>query len=379
MDDDALSAMSGIPSHPVEGSDENLTPAQMATVQGLLATLLPEIVNQVQQRLQSPLSSAAQAQAHQVAQQTATAAAHQAVQQAAAAVQQQAAAVATHTAHQVAQHAAMAAQQAPLQALVMKDVLKNLRPPPFSGENRKNDLKWDEFSYRANSYFEALGLNELSRMTAMAQLLTGDANLFWRTHIEGKGFTYAAATDALCKKFTDHLEVEKARAKLRAIKYKGSVSALVTLIDRLCLHIPNISESERIDRFTAALPSEIRVPLAVQTPGTVSYAELCDKAERIDHAIKGAKESQPSTSRGGSSTPMEVNALSPSKFVPKGKPKGKPAQEPKPQAPKADGQAAKLPKLTPEEKERLKEQGLCFRCRVGKHTALECPLRKNAK
>jgi hypothetical protein len=127
---EAQSAQSAVPSHPGEGANENMTSAQMVALQGMLAALLPE--------MQSPLSSAAKAQAQHVAPQAANAAAQHTVQQAAVVAQQQAAAVAAHIAHKVAQHAAMAAQQAPLQALARHE---EPDAPPVSDEIHKNDLK----------------------------------------------------------------------------------------------------------------------------------------------------------------------------------------------------------------------------------------------
>ncbi|GLC73459.1 hypothetical protein PLESTF_001378000 [Pleodorina starrii] len=124
----------------------------------------------------------------------------------------------------------------------------------------------------------------------------------------------------------------------------------------------------------------ILVVLAVQTADveTLTYDDLCTKAERIDHAINSASvvhKSAGGTSSSGSE-PMEVNALNPSRFVPK-----KTKEESKPQHKTEDkSPAPKLKKLTPEEKEDLKAKGLCYRCRVGKHMAKECPMaQKNSK
>ncbi|GLC47182.1 hypothetical protein PLESTM_002039900 [Pleodorina starrii] len=300
------------------------------------------------------------------------------VNQAAAVAQQQAAAVAQQTAQHVAYEAA---RQAPLHTFVMRDVLKHLRPPKFSGDNKKGEQRWDEFIYQANSYFTALSLDDPTRMVAMSQMLTGDASLFWRTKIEGHAYGYADACDILGKKFSDHLAAEKARAKLRKVVYKGSVAAVVTQIDRLCLHIPNIADSEKKERLMAVLPKEILVVLAVQTADveTLTYDDLCTKAERIDHAINSVlvvHKSAGGTSSSGSK-PMEVNALNPSRFVPKKtkKEESKPQHETEDKSP-----APKLKKLTPEEKEDLKAKGLCYRCRVGKHMAKECPMaQKNVK
>ncbi|GLC49283.1 hypothetical protein PLESTB_000202300 [Pleodorina starrii] len=320
---------------------------------------IPEIVSQVQARLHSPISSAAHAAAHAQAQHIVAQVGQNVVNQAAAVAQQQAAAVAQQTAQHVAYEAA---RQAPLHTFVMRDVLKHLRPPKFSGDNKKGEQRWDEFIYQANSYFTSL--DDPTRMVAMSQMLTGDASLFWRTKIEGHAYGYADAF----------------RITSRPVVYKGSVAAVVTQIDRLCLHIPNIADSEKKERLMAVLPKEILVALAVQTADveTLTYDDLCTKAERIDHAINSASvvhKSAGGTSSSGSE-PMEVNALNPSRFVPK-----KTKEESKPQHKTEDkSPAPKLKKLTPEEKEDLKAKGLCYRCRVGKHMAKECPMaQKNSK
>jgi hypothetical protein len=356
----------------------------------LLEACMPSIVSRVQQLMHSPLNSAAQAAHHaQAVAQQASVAAQQAVHQAAEVAQHTAQQVAHQAAYTAAQHAsaqvAQHAYTAPMQSVIMKDVLKHLRPPAFSGEPKKDSMKYEEFCYKANAYFDVLSLPDASRMMAVPHMLTGDANLYWRTHIEPKNLTYREALDILGKKFSDHLMAEKCRAKLRKLAYKGSVSALISQIDRLCLHIPDISDSEKKERLQSALPSQVRVALAVQIaqPETLTYEALCEKAERIDHAIASANTNQSGSNSGQSAkttTPMEVNAISPSRYVPK-KPKG---SQPKGNKPQAKQQATdtkpKLQKLTDAEREELRAKGGCFRCRETGHMSHECPLKsKNAK
>ncbi|KXZ42148.1 hypothetical protein GPECTOR_195g328 [Gonium pectorale] len=258
----------------------------------------------------------------------------------------------------------------------MKDVLKNLKPPLFSGDQKQDKMRWDEFAYKARAYFDTIGCSDAQRMITMPHLLTGDASLYWRMYIENRNHSFTSAMNELGTKFADRLMAEKARDKLRKLQYRGSVAQLTTMIDRHCLHIPDITDAEKSDRLIQCLPKDIRVAMAMQTANMTTappYQDLCTMAENIDHAIKSAdQQSRPQASSSNSGNQMELNAINPSKFVPRNG-RNKPASSKPAQAP---SQAPKLSKLSPEEREELRRNNACFKCRQPGHDSKNCPTRK---
>jgi hypothetical protein len=259
--------------------------------------------------------------------------------------------------------------------------MKSMKPPHFHGDPEKDSLKLDEFLWKVDRYFHGMQVPQESRVAALPFYLTGTAARYWRTEIEprlldGSLRTYDEVKQDLQTKFADRLEVAKAREKFAQLKYKKSVSQLTGQIDKLSLVIPDLSDAEKKAKLMQSLPTSIRVVLVVTDANEKPYRELANMAEKIDHELQysGTSTSGNHTSN-SSSTPMQINAIDRRKFTkfPKkgdgGKPKG--------DEHKADDDRPKLTKLTPEEKERLREQGACFKCRQPGHTAFNCPTRKN--
>jgi hypothetical protein len=129
----------------------------------------------------------------------------------------------------------------------------------------------------------------------------------------------------------------------------------------LCTIIGKISEEEKLDRYVRGLKTRTRFQVELKQPST--FDEACRLAEIIDvsndrifsniHTNRVVHpQQQHHKPRRDGPVPMEVNAIP----EPKEKPKFK--------------------KLTPEEKERRRREGLCTYCGSNQHKLEECPLRK---
>lgn len=160
------------------------------------------------------------------------------------------------------------------------------------------------------------------------------------------------------------------RAKLRVLKQTGSVQqytdAFLKLIrsmrsppadlDQRELYIGGLKENPQA-YVRGQFPKDLRTATTI--------ALLWDKTLYPIMSDKRPKATSPAVTS-STATPMDLGAIQAQPKKPQPKPK------PKPHAP-ASSALPKLSKLTPEERKRCDELGLCYRCREGKHFAAECP------
>lgn len=193
-------------------------------------------------------------------------------------------------------------------------------------------------------------------MAIAVSFLDGNAHEWWIVHSstnEGRDIsTWDHLKQALLKRFQPLNKTKIARDRLAKWKQLKDVPSFNEEFLRIILDIPNISEEEKIDRYTRALK-----PYVWKEMCTNEYAELSEAmadAERIEAAHrrinkKSLRTSMTSRSSYGSSdsgvTPMELGNI-------------------------------KLKKLTPAERELCRKEGRCFRCREKGHSFRDCPKAK---
>lgn len=130
-----------------------------------------------------------------------------------------------------------------------------------------------------------------------------------------------------------------------ALRHTGNVRSYNAKFHELASKLPRgyVSEEAMLFKYLKGLDKQVELQVRLKQP--TSLGEAMQIAQVMDDMYYTFGTARPSTSSTGFSdgiVPMEVDAIS-------------------------------IKKLTPEERERLKRLGLCFRCRTGKHFARDCP------
>ena len=186
--------------------------------------------------------------------------------------------------------------------------------------------------------------------------LEGNAHEWWIVHSlteDGRSITtWQGLKEALVKRFQPLNRTKMARDKLAKWKQIKDVSSFNEEFLRILLDIPNISEEEKIDRYTRALK-----PYVWKEMCTKDYSELSEAmadAERIEEAHRriGTRNLRTSTSNRPS---RSSETTSGSGVAP------------------MDLGNAQVKRLSPAEKAMCIKEGLCFRCQEKGHRARYCP------
>jgi hypothetical protein len=164
-----------------------------------------------------------------------------------------------------------------------------------------------------------------------------------------------------------------------ALRQTTTVADYTTRLYNVGMQIPGITKSQILDKFLRGLKTKTRMELELKDPATLDEAvRLADRYDTImfgrtsfANQRPGRKELTNEYEPGGE--PMQLDALrTPSK--------GQKSSSEKPKGQQHKDQQPALKKLTPEERDHLRNIGACFKCRKTGHMAKECPTNsKNSK
>lgn len=147
-----------------------------------------------------------------------------------------------------------------------------------------------------------------------------------------------------------------ARDELANLKQTGTVKEYTDVFKRVVANIPDLSSSEKMDRYERGLKDNIRVHVALADPST--FEDWVKRAEKVDEIMNkrpGSSSATLSSSQGSSrdaaETPMEIDAIGTVNTLPRRR-------------------------LSPEERQALMDSGACFYCRKPGHIAAECPRKR---
>jgi Retrotransposon gag protein len=155
--------------------------------------------------------------------------------------------------------------------------------------------------------------------------------------------SWVALTEAITKRFSPLNKLKLARDKLRRWQHLRDVPSYNTDFLKIILDIAHIGLDEQIDRYARGLKSYIWSKLC--TTDYTSLEALMRDAKRVDSETGNhfnPSKSTTNTFRSGP-MPMELNTT------------------------------ATVQRLTPEEREICKREGLCLRCSAKGRMARECP------
>jgi hypothetical protein len=237
--------------------------------------------------------------------------------------------------------------QAQIQAPPAPPRIKPDRPPPFSGRKTESLEAW---IFQMQQFCILAPIPEADRIQFAATFLKDQAALWWRSYHQTINWQNAAPNwngflVALRQQFVPVNTSISAYDRLQRLSQKASVNAYNHEFRAIMLELPDMDQATRMNYYLRGLKDNLRPFVAMQQPANLAAAETI--AERVDAVTfkptargSGFRPSPNYRSPGGAA-PMELDAIS---------------------------------KLTPNERDRLRREGGCFRCRKKGHLARDCTL-----
>ena len=245
--------------------------------------------------------------------------------------------------------------------------------------SKKTDV--DTWLFEMESFFALYpALNGVDKVRNAATFFKGSAAIWWRhlsltSDILQRPDPWAAFLDAMRSKWRSTNPVRAARDKIFALKQTGSVEEYTHKFLDLKVRISNMSEDEASDKYVRGLKQSIRVECLkamAEAPvdGTLPLESLIRLADSMDSVEQSARRPfvhfHPSVTPDNGPAPMELGYLG-ENFD------GDDTHSDGNLSMGAMGQRPG-PRLSPEEKERRRSGGLCYKCASPAHVASQCPL-----
>jgi len=237
--------------------------------------------------------------------------------------------------------------QAQIQAPPAPPRIKPDRPPPFSGRKTESLEAW---IFQMQQFCVLAPIPEADRIQFAATFLKDQVALWWRSYHQTIDWQNAAPNwnsffVALRQQFVPVNTSISAYDRLQRLSQKASVNAYNHEFRAIMLELPDMDQATRMNYYLRGLKDNLRPFVAMQQPANLAAVETI--AERVDAvtfkptARGSGFRPNPNYRSPGGAVPMELDAIS---------------------------------KLTPGERDRLRREGGCFRCRKKGHLARDCTL-----
>lgn len=228
--------------------------------------------------------------------------------------------------------------------------------PEFEGKPSEDVEEW---LFSLQLHFDAHDTAAHKRVKLAAASLRGTALTWWRFQVLSKEdaapTTWDDFADALTAAFQPINPAKTARDKLANLRQTTSVAAYAHSFRNLALHIPDLHDAEKLDRFIRGLKPNTQRELAIRAPPT--FEDAVNMADRYDTLVynqqrlhRRSTDPPHRRSDAGADGAVRVKLAAIN------------ANETK-----------TYTKLTPELRAQLAKEGKCFYCRIAGHTAANCP------
>lgn len=131
------------------------------------------------------------------------------------------------------------------------------KPAVFTGAKviGKPSLSVRDWMLAVTDYTTSIGMHNDKKKVAIAEsYLGGDAKRDWHTkrrvlQEEGTTITFEVFSKSVIDSWDPACSDVKARAQLETIKFKGNITIYVSMFDRICSFIPNMTADEKVHKF----------------------------------------------------------------------------------------------------------------------------------
>jgi hypothetical protein len=256
--------------------------------------------------------------------------------------------------------------------------IKPVQPTAYNGV--KDYATLENWISSVDSYFVLTNARPPQVYYYINTILVKDAAIWYRYHYkssQAETLDWPSIREAMRNYFTPPNRDRRLLDQWANLRQTTSVVEYVAQFLKLAMQVPNLTADHLLDKFLRGLKPKTRMELELKDPKTVAEAiRLADRYDAImftktvNLGHQNSKGKATEYEPGGE--PMQLDALHTGA-------KGKGNSQPSTSKPPKDNTPA-LKKLTPEERDHLRNIGACFKCRKAGHMAKECPANsKNLK